>query len=441
MKRLIKTPIVKLKNQIKKYPKIKNKIIYVLNYFPNLKIRLRGVTSQNVIYENWNSTRLNNEFLIDVSHLYKEDLKTGIQRVVRSVLNYLEKDKNIELDIQPIYLTDEDGYWCYKYVKELGKIVVPKKGDVFLGLDLNGAIYAPDEMGLFKDWKNREVKMHFVVYDILPIQFPHFWTPDASIAHELWLETTIKYSSKLICISKAVADDVKKYIEQNKNKFENSPKVEWFHLGADIESSQPSNGLPVEADKFLEKLQNSKSFLMVSTVEPRKGHKQTLKAFEQLWNSGEDVLLVVVGKIGWMMDDFAFKARNHPQKNKKLFWLEGISDEYLNKIYESSTCLIASSQGEGFGLPLIEAAQKKKPIIARDIPVFREVAGKFSYYFNNENNPEVLVEAIAEWLKLYEEDNHIKSDKMPWLTWDESSRLLINKITKKENSGNAKNDD
>lgn len=428
MKRLIKIPIVKLKNQIKKYPKIKNKIVYVLNYFPNLKIRLRGVTSQNVIYENWNSTRLNNEFLIDVSHLYKEDLKTGIQRVVRSVLNYLEKDKNIELDIQPIYLTDEDGYWCYKYVKELGKIVVPKKGDVFLGLDLNGAIYASDEMGLFKDWKNREVKMHFVVYDILPIQFPHFWTLDASIAHVLWLETTIKYSSKLICISKAVADDVKKYIEQNKNKFENSPKVEWFHLGADIESSQPSKGLPVDSDKFLEKLQNNKSFLMVSTVEPRKGHKQTLEAFERLWEDDVDVLLIIIGKLGWMMDDFKRKLNTHPLKNNKLFWLEGVSDEYLDMIYQSSTCLIAASEGEGFGLPLIEAAQFKKHIIARDIPVFREVAGEFAYYFNNKGNHEVIADAITEWLELYKEDKHMKSDNMPWLTWDESATQFISKV-------------
>ena len=57
----------------------------------------------------------------------------------------------------------------------------------------------------------------------------------------------------------------------------------------------------------------------------------------------------------------------------RLFWLEGISDEYLEKIYDAATCLIAASEGEGFGLPLIKVAQHKLPIIARDIPVFREV--------------------------------------------------------------------
>mgnify|MGYP003597113755 CR=1 FL=1 len=64
MKRLIKIPIVKLKNKIKQYPRLKNKIVYVLNYFPNLKICLRGVTSQNVIYENWKSTKVKKELII-----------------------------------------------------------------------------------------------------------------------------------------------------------------------------------------------------------------------------------------------------------------------------------------------------------------------------------------------------------------------------------------
>ena len=428
MKRLIKIPIVKLKNKIKQYPRLKNKIVYVLNYVPNLKIRIKGITLQNVIYEDWKSTRVNDELLVDVSHIYKEDLKTGIQRVIRSVLSFLEQEKNVNLELQPIYLTDEDGYWCYKYVKEPEVIVVPKKGDIFLGLDLNGAIYAPDEIGLFKDWKKREIEMHFVVYDILPIQFPNFWPPNVSIAHQLWLDTTIKYSSKLICISKSVAADVKKYIEQNKNQFQNFPKIEWFHLGADIKSSQPTEGLISNQLQFLEKLENNKTFLMVGTLEPRKGHLQTLNAFTTLWKNGIEINLVIVGKSGWMVEQLLNSIRNHPELNKRLFWLEGISDEYLEKVYATSTCLIAASEGEGFGLPLIEAAQHKKPIIARDIPVFREVAGDYAYYFGNDNNPNILAQALKEWLELYGKNQHPKSDNMPWLTWEESARMLMEKI-------------
>ena len=38
---------------------------------------------------------------------------------------------------------------------------------------------------------------------------------------------------------------------------------------------------------------------MVGTIEPRKGHRVAIDAFEQLWNEGLDVDLVVVGKSGW----------------------------------------------------------------------------------------------------------------------------------------------
>jgi glycosyltransferase involved in cell wall biosynthesis len=87
--------------------------------------------------------------------------------------------------------------------------------------------------------------------------------------------------------------------------------------------------------------------------------------------------------------------------------------------------LIAASEGEGFGLPLIEAAQKKIPIIARDIPVFKEVAGKHAYYFENSKEPEVITETIKEWLDLYKEGKHPSSDDMPWLTWEESAKQLL----------------
>jgi glycosyltransferase involved in cell wall biosynthesis len=38
--------------------------------------------------------------------------------------------------------------------------------------------------------------------------------------------------------------------------------------------------------------------------------------------------------------------------------------------------------GEGFGVPLIEGARKKLPIIAREIPVFREAVGDSAFYFD-----------------------------------------------------------
>jgi glycosyltransferase involved in cell wall biosynthesis len=47
----------------------------------------------------------------------------------------------------------------------------------------------------------------------------------------------------------------------------------------------------------------------------------------------------------------------------------------------------------------IEAARHGLPIMARDIPVFREVAGEHAFYFAAEK-PD-LAQAIKDWLRLY----------------------------------------
>jgi glycosyltransferase involved in cell wall biosynthesis len=128
-----------------------------------------------------------------------------------------------------------------------------------------------------------------------------------------------------------------------------------------------------------------------------------------------------------MVDDVCEKLRTHAELNQRLFWLEGISDEYLEKVYAASTCLIAASYGEGFGLPLIEAAQHGLPILARDIPVFREVAGEHAAYFKAET-PSELAAVMKSWLSDYQKNKHPKSSGMNYLTWKESAEILMSKI-------------
>src|SRR5690606_7426170 len=91
--------------------------------------------------------------------------------------------------------------------------------------------------------------------------------------------------------------------------------------------------------------------------------------------------------------------------------------------YKSSTCLIAASVNEGFGLPLIEAARHGLPIIARDIPVFREVAGNYAYYFDGSTGNE-LADAIHRWLGNYRQGEVPDSSLIHWSSWDQSTERL-----------------
>jgi len=244
--------------------------------------------------------------------------------------------------------------------------------------------------------------------------------------HHNWLKTLAE-SGDAICISKAVADELAEWHKKNGTVHRRPFTIEWFHLGADINASMPSKGMPDEAQALLSAISASPSFLMVGTLEPRKGYAQILAAFEKLWEQDLEVNLIIVGKQGWKMKSLRDRLRHHARLGKTLFWLDGISDEYLEKIYAASTCLIAASEGEGFGLPLIEAAQHKLPIIARDIPVFREVAGNHAFYFKGQT-AESIKEALISWLNLNSQGQAPSVENMEWLTWKDSMRQLMSKI-------------
>jgi glycosyltransferase involved in cell wall biosynthesis len=116
---------------------------------------------------------------------------------------------------------------------------------------------------------------------------------------------------------------------------------------------------------------------MVGTLEPRKGHADGLDACDALWRNGVDANLVIAGRRGWMTDALAARLKRHPERDQRLFWLEDVDDAELHALYAGSTALLALSHGEGYGLPLVEAARHGLPVFARDLPVFREVLGDY----------------------------------------------------------------
>jgi glycosyltransferase involved in cell wall biosynthesis len=391
------------------------------------------IASAEAIAANQRSGRARQLF-IDVSVLCEHDAKSGIQRVTRAIVCQMLESPPSGWDVRPVRL--DRGVMVYRYANQfmrglnLGMPHVSDEdewvdsfsGDVFLGLDLVADCVPPAE-GWFAAQRRRGVKIYFVVYDLLPVLQPDWFPGFIAAVFPPWLTTLSTVADGVICISRAVADDLRVWLDTSAYKRLRELKIGYFHLGADIEGSQPSTGVPDDSDVTLDALRARPTLLMVGTVEPRKGHVQAFAAFEQLWAANVDVNLVIVGKAGWGVDRLIKRLSEHAEQNERFFWLQGISDEYLEKIYAVSSGLLAASLGEGFGLPLIEAAQKGLPIIARDIPVFREVAGDHAFYFKGDT-PVILANAIQTWLDLYAANEAPSSSGLAWMTWEQSAEQL-----------------
>jgi glycosyltransferase involved in cell wall biosynthesis len=374
------------------------------------------------------------KLFIDVSELIERDARTGIQRVVKSVLNEAFDNPPKQYEVIPVYANNmEPGYRvATKLLNQFKGIHTPchqdrmidfNCGDVFLGLDLAAHIIFYQKP-YFEKMRQKGAIVKFVVYDLLPISHARFFPKGTNALFKKWLEV-VKENHEAICISQSTAKELKNYYQAIEKDPQKIPKISYFLLGSDFSSSRKANlnSIPDRAF-FAPAIFSLPTFLMVGTLEPRKGHLQVLEAFEQWWQEGSQAILVIAGKLGWDMDQVATKIKHHPQYNHLLYWYEKIDDDHLQQAYQNSTCLIMASEGEGFGLPLIEAAYYQLPILSRDLPIFREIAGNYAQYFCANSGFDLKVDLI-NWLDRFQNQTHAQSVGMPHLSWQESTAQLL----------------
>ncbi len=370
------------------------------------------------------------QLLIDVSYLIAHDEKTGMQRVARSILRELVAKPPQGYGVRLVRMTaTSNGYFYVGDKSE--KLIKTSPHDILLGLDLSSEQLVAHKSYLQSLHKSG-VLVYFVLHDLIPIKHPEFFSASLVKSFKTWLEAILQFDG-VICVSEQVAGEIRAYTELHGIGRAAPFGIASFHHGADIQNSMPSKGMPSDANELLAQIRKKPTFLVVGTLEPRKAHCQTLQAFEQLWSQDIDVNLLFVGKVGWRgtgmglyldTPEVAKKIRNHKEFGRRLLWPSKVSDEYLEKIYTASSCLLYPSYAEGFGLPLIEAAKHQLPIIARNIPVFREVAGDCAFYFDDSQRPYVIAAAVLDWLDLYKKGEHPKSENMRWLTWAQSAAML-----------------
>jgi glycosyltransferase involved in cell wall biosynthesis len=380
------------------------------------------------------------QLLVDISAVVQHDLKSGIQRVVRNILRELLSSERDGLRVEPIYYDFESE--CFRYARgftqhflELPPLyladdrVDARPGDSYLGLDLY-YIIAEREISRkwLQQWRARGVQICHVVYDLLPVHFPDCFPPDQIPLYKGWLTAISDVSDGILCISRAVADEYSQWVDSQGRSAADRPNVGYFHLGAEMESSAATDD---QSEVDLPAGINSPYVLMVGTIEPRKGHNQVLDAFERLWKEGIDLSLVVVGTMGWVDAELSSRIEQLSNKNSQFHYLNFVSDTTLQALYRNSASTIMASRGEGFGLPLIEAAYYGAKLIARDIPVFREVCGDGAWYFSATQGEE-LGNELFKWYQLYTKDELPDSSVLQWIDWTQSTAQLMKGLEQQE---------
>ncbi|HEX6597619.1 MAG TPA: glycosyltransferase family 4 protein, partial [Acidimicrobiales bacterium] len=120
-----------------------------------------------------------------------------------------------------------------------------------------------------------------------------------------------------------------------------------------------------EHASWLRRTKRGIDVLAVGRVVPHKGHLHLLRAFAALRAAVDPgARLFVVG--AWGPEDYMralFRAREELGAEQVVF-TGSVSEESLAAHYQEADVYLSLSEHEGFGLPLIEAMRKGRPVVA-----------------------------------------------------------------------------
>jgi len=223
--------------------------------------------------------------------------------------------------------------------------------------------------------KNSGAKVLILIHDILPMSHPQWFEKSNIRNFKKFLSEAVNNSDVLLFSSDAVINEFRKRFKLS------NQAIHKICLG--------SNSIRSNLKRRIWNREGC--IVMVGTIEPRKNYLEVLKWFRksQIPNP-----LIIVGRPGWKSAKVKFIIRIMKMQGKNIKWIKNANDHELSQILERASIGICASKDEGFGLPLREFLEIGLPVVASDIPVFREIESQNIKYFNLGNLHEL--EAAVE---------------------------------------------
>ena len=336
---------------------------------------------------------------VDLSVISRHDAGTGIQRVVRALALALKEAGSAQWEVCFVAADRRHPYHVISWPKATEAVDrTPMKahpGDAFIGLD-----FSLDSVRMHRaqltSFRRAGGSLWFLVCDLLPAERPEWFSANNVIRYKAWLEIITGIADGFLCISQQTEDDLRRVLADRFGLEEGYATriVPMGHAIMDSMLQEPAIAVPPAA-----RFDTTRPFsLMVGTLEPRKGHADIVAAFSELWRQGSDHCLVLVGRMGWQIEELRDTIRNHPEHGDKLMWFDDVGDLELEQIYHACEGVIIASHAEGFGLPLIEALGHLKPVLARDLPIFRIHEERGVHYFPACGDAVTLGARIQDWV-------------------------------------------
>jgi glycosyltransferase involved in cell wall biosynthesis len=200
----------------------------------------------------------------------------------------------------------------------------------------------------------------YFIHDLIPITHPQYCRDRAVTRHRGRVTNALASANGIVVNSKCTADHLTAFAQAQGLAL---PPLIVAPLGVD-HSGKVMKPLPVKHPYFV----------CLGTIEGRKNHRLLLQVWLRLILQGgaNAPRLVIIGQWGAMSEAVAAMFKRHPALHDHVTLITRCNDHQARDWIAGAEALLMPSLAEGFGLPVPEALAMGTPVIASDLPCFRE---------------------------------------------------------------------
>lgn len=217
-----------------------------------------------------------------------------------------------------------------------------------------------DAPGLTEWIKARDVRPVHLVHDLIPITHPQFCRPDEDVRHRRRMRAVLDTAVGVVANSAHTLGTLRDFAD-----------AEGKSLPPAVVAWPGTPALPTLPKKDAAE----PTFVILGTIEGRKNHELLLRIWRELMarkDCRRVPRLVIVGRRGWEASE-VFAQLDSGDFGSFVTEVGALDDSRLAEVLASARALLFPSHAEGYGIPLAEALAVGVPVIAGDLPVFREI--------------------------------------------------------------------
>ena len=173
-----------------------------------------------------------------------------------------------------------------------------------------------------------------------------------------------------------------------------------------------------------------KYIFFIGNLEPRKDLPTLIRAYQKLPEAiKQEYSLVLAGGQGWKTEKSKAAIKQAQEDGDRVIHVGYVDQADASAFYQHASLFVIPSLYEGFGMPVLEALSCKTPVVASDIPVFREAGGNAAVYAQSQNSDDfsqkILSTLTDNELRAQLINNSIKH--LEAFSWSKNADIILTK--------------